>query len=232
MQSSSGVPSKRSSSVPPRPPSVPPRPSSPPAEGARVVTLPDHVRALEIADGARDAMLALLRGIGDGWGKREVAAWLALPYAELTAFAHIDGDDYEIDDSSTFRRLPTKVAPTRLEEVLRAAKEETLATLILAAPPGSDVRFTTRAIAAGHVIRTRDATGRGGWTPVDAPGMLLVDRILSLASADYLMRPADYLGRLSVCGICQAVSFDAQVRERGHCPKHRRSSGKIPVSRR
>jgi hypothetical protein len=231
MQSSSGAPSNRSSSVPPRPPSVPPRPSSPPAEGARIVILPDHFRALEIADGARDAMLALLRGIGEGWAKREVAAWLAMPYAELTAFAEGD-EDFEIDDSSTFRRLPKKVAPARLDEVLRAAKEETLATLILAAPPGSDVRFTTRAMAAGHVVRTRDAVGRGGWAPVDAPGMLLVDRILSLASVDYLMRPADYLGRLSVCGICQAVSFDAQVRERGHCPKHRRSSGKIPVSRR
>src|ERR1700679_383500 len=65
--SSATAPNHRSpSSVPPRPPSVPPRPSSPPAEGARVVTLPDHVRALEIADGSRDAMLALLRGVGDG----------------------------------------------------------------------------------------------------------------------------------------------------------------------
>ena len=196
-----------------------------------MVTLPDHVRALEIADGARDAMLALLGGIGAGWGKREVAEWLAIPYAELTAFAEGD-DDFEIDDSSTFRRLPSKVAPARLEEVLRGAKEETLATLILAAPPGSDVRFTARAMTAGHVVRTRDATGRGGWAPVDAPGMLLVDRILSLASADYLMRPADYLARLSVCGICQAVSFDAQMRVRGHCTRHRRSSGRIPVSRR
>jgi hypothetical protein len=227
---SSGA-SLRSSSVPPRPPSVPPRPSSPPAEGARVVALPDDIRALDVADTARDAMLALLRGIGEGWGKRDVAQWLAVPYAALTAFAEQPDDD-EIEDSDTFRRLPTRVAPERLDEVLRAAKEETLATLILAAPPGSDVRFTTRAVGAGHVVRTRDVTGRGGWAPVDARGMLLVDRILSLASVDYLMRPADYLGRLSVCGICQAVSFDAQVRVRGHCPQHRRSSGKIPVSRR
>jgi hypothetical protein len=193
--------------------------------------LPEPVRTHEIADAARDAMLAILRGIGEGWRKREVAAWLAMPYAELTALAELPEEDFEVDDSSTFRRRPTKVMPARLDEVLRAAKEETLATLILAAPPGSDVRFTTRAIGAGHVVRTRDAFGRGGWTPADVRGMTLVDRILSLASVDYLMRPADYLGRLSVCGVCQAVSFDAQMRVRGHCTKHRKSSGRIPVSR-
>lgn len=172
-------------------------------------------------------MLALLRGVGADWGKREVAEWLAIPYAKVTAFAAVD-----FDDSGAFRRMPTKVGPARLEEVLRSAKEEALATLILAAPPDSDVRFANRAIAAGYVVRTRDATGRNGWAPVDAPGMLLVNRILSLATVDYLMRPADYLALLSVCGICQAVSFDAQVRVRGHCPKHRKSSGKIPVVRR
>jgi hypothetical protein len=123
------------------------------------------------------------------------------------------------------------VRPERLEDVVRAAKEEVLATLILAAPPDSDVRFTHRAITSGHVVRMRDAFGRAGWTPVDAPRMLLADRILSLASVDYLMRPADYLALLSVCGICQAVSFDAQVRVRGHCPQHRKSSRKIPLGR-
>jgi hypothetical protein len=189
--------------------------------------LPEEVRAVAVAEECRDAMLALLRGVGDGWGKREVAEWLAVPYAKATAFAAVD-----FEDSGAFRRPPTKVGPARLEEVLRSAKEEALATLILAAPPDSDVRFSSRAISAGHVVRTRDAAGRNGWAPVDAPGMLLLDRILSLATVDYLMRPADYLALLSVCGICQAVSFDAQVRVRGHCPKHRKSSGKIPVVRR
>jgi hypothetical protein len=53
--------------------------------------------------------------------------------------------------------------------------------------------------------------------------MLFADRILSLVSVDYLMRPADYLALLSVCGLCQEVSFDAQIRVRGHCPAHRAS---------
>jgi hypothetical protein len=62
--------------------------------------------------------------------------------------------------------------------------------------------------------------------------MLLAERIVSLISVDYLMRPADYLALLSVCGVCQAVSFDAQVRVRGHCPQHRASQGKIGIPRR
>ena len=198
-------------------------------DGVRVVALPEDVRALAVAENAREAMLAILRGIGAGWGKRELAGWLAGPYCAVTAFA---ATLEAPEDSTTFRRFPKGVAPARLEGVLRQAKEEVLATLIMAAPPDSDVRFSHRAVSAGYVVRTRDSHGRGGWTPVDAPGMLLADRIVSLVSVDYLMRPADYLALLSVCGICQAVSFDAQVRVRGHCPQHRRSSGKIGVSRR
>ena len=69
--------------------------------------------------------------------------------------------------------------------------------------------------------------GRARVSIVDYLQLLFAERILSLVSVDYLMRPADYLALLSVCGICQAVSFDAQVRVRGHCPAHRKSVGKI-----
>ncbi len=184
--------------------------------------MPDDVRALAVADGARDATLSILRGIDAGWKKRELAEWLAGPYRRLTSFTTVPDVP---EDSRTFRRPPRTLVTLQLEAVLRAAKEEVLATLILAAPPDSDVRFSHRAVTAGHVVRTRDANGRGGWAPVDAPGMLLADRILSLVSVDYLMRPADYLALLSVCGMCQAVSFDAQVRVRGQCAEHRLSAG-------
>jgi hypothetical protein len=170
-------------------------------------------------------MLAILRGIDAGWGKKDLAEWLSGPYRTVTSYAAIQGDAPE--DSSTFRRPPRTLVHARLDAVLKAAKEEVLATLIMAAPPDSDVAFSHRAVGAGYVVRTRDAQGRAGWAPVDAPRMLLPDRILSLVSVDYLMRPADYLALLSVCGMCQAVSFDAQVRVSGHCPKHRRASGVV-----
>jgi hypothetical protein len=188
--------------------------------------LPEEIRALDIADGARESALAILRGIDAGWSKRDVARWLAGPYRTLTSFGTLPPDD-----SSTFRRPAKRLVPAKLEAVLHAAKEDVLATLILAAPPDSDVRFTHRAVNAGYLIRTRDAHGRGGWAPVDSPGMLLADRILSLVSVDYLMRPADYLALLSVCGLCQAVSFDAQVRVRGQCGAHKHSTGKIAIPR-
>jgi hypothetical protein len=198
-------------------------------EGIRVATLPDEVRAVSVADASREAMLTFLRGVDAGWGKRELAHWLAGPYRTVTSFATTTDAP---DNSSTFRRIPTALVPDRLDAVLRAAKEEVLATMILAAPPDSDVRFSHRAVVAGHVIRTRDAQGRAGWAPVDAPRMLLAERIVSLVSVDYLMRPADYLALLSVCGVCQAVSFDAQVRVRGHCTGHRASQGRLGISRR
>jgi hypothetical protein len=187
------------------------------------------VRAVHVADASREALLAFLRGTEAGWGKRELAHWLAGPYRAVTSFAATPDVP---ESSSTFRRPPKTLVPDRLEAVIKLAKEETLATLILAAPPDSDVRFSQRAVLAGHVIRTRDAQGRAGWAPVDAPRMLLTERIVSLVSVDYLMRPADYLALLSVCGMCQAVSFDAQVRVRGHCPAHGPSQRKIAVAAR
>ena len=194
-----------------------------------ITKLPDTVSAMTVASVGRQAFIAFLQGVGGAWEKKDIAAWLRGPYAELTSYTAglLETED---QDSSTFVRI-RNVNAKKLDDVLRAAKEEVLATLLMAAPPDSDVRFADRAIAAGHVSRTRDKNGRGGWAPIDAPGMLLHERVLSLVSVDYLMRPSDYLALLSVCGVCQAVSFDAQMRVRGHCIVHRKSSRKIAVSR-
>lgn len=200
----------------------------------RVVLLPENVSATMVADVSREAMLALVRGAGKGWGKRELAQWLAGPYRLMTAYAAEAPPVVAAPDPHRAARATPRwrvsVSTARLHDVVAAAKEEVLATLLMAAPPDSDVRFAQRAIAKGHVVRSRDRAGRGGWVPVDAKGMLLAERILSLVSVDYLMRPADYLALLSVCGRCEAVSFDAQVRVRGHCAQHRRSSRKIRIS--
>lgn len=197
----------------------------------RIAILPEGTSAMHVADSARQGFLSFVRGAGSKWGKRDIAQWLQGPYRDLTSHTAslVHGDD--LDDSATFVRVQKRVSAVRLDNVLFAAKEEVLATLLMAAPPDSDVRFATRAMTAGHVARTRDAQGRGGWAPVDLPGMLLKDRVLSLVSVDYLMRPADYLALLSVCGICQAVSFDAQSRVSGQCSLHRPSLRKISVKR-
>jgi hypothetical protein len=193
-----------------------------------VVLLPENVTTMMLADVSRQAILSLVSGTGAGWGKRELAQWLAGPYRLLTSYAQ---GIHAVPEPRT-SSIPPSLTPlplARVNDLLGAAKEELLATLLMAAPPDSDVSFADRAIAKGHLVRTRDRGGRGGWAPVDAKGMLLADRLLSLVAVDYLMRPADYLALLSVCGRCQAVSFDAQARVRGHCPSHRRSSRKIRI---
>jgi hypothetical protein len=206
----------------------------PQLDKVRVVDLPSWVSAGIVADVARAALTSFLSGVGlaegEGrWTKRDVAEWLAGPYSALTSYAG------SVDDSSTFKRIAAPVVAQKLEDVLRAAKEEVLATLIMAAPPDNNVQFSHRAIQEGHVVRTRDRQGRSGWAPVDLPGMLLADRVLSMVVVDYLMRPADYLALLSVCGVCQAVSFDAQTRVRGRCLAHgaglRGSVRKLPIPR-
>jgi hypothetical protein len=185
------------------------------------VVLPDNLTTMAIANTCRCAVLAFLAGASD-WGKRDLAEWLHVRYRALTSHAANQGIVTTPDqESGTFSRRPRIADTAKVTDVVHAAKEDLLATLLGLALE-SDERFARHAITAGHVVRTRDRAGRGGWAPVDAPGMRFTDRLLSLLAVDYWMRPADYMALLSVCGACGAVAFDAQARVRGECLAHAR----------
>jgi hypothetical protein len=188
----------------------------------RVVRLPEGTSARAIAEVSREAVVAFTRGAGKAWAKRDLGGWLAGPYRSLTAFAAGDeAPPSRPPSSGKLRAAPRITAAEKIDSLLSGANEEVLATLMMAAPPTLDLGFIERAIRAGHVTRSRDAAGRIGWVPIDMRGMSLADRILSLVTVDYLMRPGDYVALLSVCGVCQVVSFDAQTRMRGRCGAHR-----------
>ena len=101
-----------------------------------------------------------------------------------------------------------------------------LTTLRLAPQNAS---FARSALHAGYVRRSRDTAGRAGYVPVDHERMRLSDRVLSLAAVDYLMRPSDYLALLTVCKVCEKITFDPHTRARGLCHAHAPSLRRIPV---
>ena len=125
-----------------------------------------------------------------------------------------------IAQSRALLRRTTLVTLHRLACIMRESNDQLRRSLAAMAPPASEVTFVRRAVASGHVMRSRDDAGRAGWTPRDALGIRFAERILSLVSVDRLMRPSDYLALFSRCAICETVSFDLRLRPLGLCANH------------
>lgn len=192
-------------------------------EAARV--LPEGVTVDAIATGCREALLQIMAGTD--WGKTELAMWLAGPYRHVTSFS---GQRREQAGPETLRPparvLKSVVRVDAVEELVRTTRERVLVALRGSAPTQAEV---AAAHYSGFVARCRDEAGHAGWMPVDWSGMGLYDRVISLAVADYLVRPADYLGLMSICRVCGALSFDAQCRAQDVCRLHMPSVRRIAL---
>ncbi len=193
--------------------------------------LPDGVAVTDVAARCRGAVLMLLESespVGDHgarqppWGKQELAQWLTGPYRWPTSFAK----PREIGMPPSSRRMPIPV--DRLEELLADTRSEVQAAFARVAE-STDISFSYAAIHGGFIERCQDDQGTKGWVPVDRQGMRLSERAISLIAVDYLVRPGDYLGLISVCKECSRVSFDALCRVKQACHRHRASQERIAI---
>jgi hypothetical protein len=199
-----------------------PRSRRPHPRAASTQLLPEGVLVVDVADGCRTAVLSFLDGVSAGWGKAELAHWLAGPYRSLTSLARHAG----MMDGSPRSRSVTDEASLdvhRLSALVLSVRWTLLAAFEGAISPDNNVSFANAALYAGHVTRCLDGEGRAGWAPFNAPTMRLADRVLSLVAADYLVRPEDYETNLSVCRFCERVSFDLDTKKRGACQAHPRT---------
>lgn len=202
----------------------------------RPIVLPPRVPVGVLADACRSTALSFLRGAGRGWGKRELAAWLAGPYRAVTAVAAADlahADRARAAAARTERaRAAGAVETDRVVDLLERATREGRATLASLCDPDLGVAFAYEALEAGHVHRCVDEAGATGWCPVDLPRLTLRERVASLVAADYLVRAEDYERRLFLCEECGAVRFDAEAVALRLCPEHARPSRvRIPAAR-
>jgi hypothetical protein len=189
------------------------------------VNLSEGVPALAVADGCREAIVSFVIGSATSWGKSGVAVWLAGPYRLLVRHApRVDGPPRKSDMVPA--SLRSQLASQSIEAIVASARQEVVTTLKLAPDNAS---FARSALHAGYVRRSRDTSGRSGYVPVDHERMRLSDRVLSLAAVDYLMRPSDYLALLTVCKVCEKITFDPHTRARGLCHAHAPSLRRIPI---
>lgn len=151
------------------------------------VVVPEPIRVMAVADACRATAFAFVDE-AEGWGKVELARWLAGPYANL--LRHTESLEPE---TSGIVQIP-RIRPLDEQAVQRLvwrAHVEVMETLQNVKTPSEGQTFTLAMISLGKVARFRDATGALGWLPTPR-AKRLAERVLSLVAADYLVRPADY----------------------------------------
>lgn len=197
-------------------------PSAPPAmmydsNVETILTLPEQLDALSVAEACRVTALAFLNE-SQHWGKAELAMWLMGPYGQLTQYT---SPSARRPNGESPRPAPMmrEIDARMVDRVIQNAYEEVMSTLrdLRESEPSTSFAFTM--LAAGFVSRCEDRGHRAGWVPT-TEARRLADRILSLLAVDFLTRPGDYETDFSVCSQCKAIEFDSVARDRGICHRH------------
>ena len=200
---------------------------------SKTVRLVNGFTVDDVAEACRSAAIDFLDGVRDGWGKRELAAWLVGPYHQLSLLrcsadelAFADVVDHSPKSSAPKSESPKSVAERDVEKAMRDARDEVLAIVqrFASGDPSAET-FVWRVRNRGALTRVEDETGATGLVPNEAPTQRLVERILSLIAADYVARPLDYEERVAICSTCKTVTFEADARACGDCGAHRTTNG-------
>lgn len=184
-------------------------------ETQTIFTLPRSLRTLGVTRACRVALLAFSNG-APRWGKHELAAWLAGPYAEITRTSSqlvVGLDRPEVKPGAV-------VDSVRLAVVVNDAIASARELLRTSMHPEGGAVSAWDAWRRGLVVRCEDEALNEGWIPVDVPGSRLRDRILSLWAADYLCTAEEYESYLGLCEVCEVATFDPFLRARGRCKDH------------
>lgn len=138
------------------------------------ILLPGAVRITHAVDAARYALWVFLRMDAQ---PRALEQWLARPYREAMRFG-----------------ASTRALSLGTEETDVSILEAQRATVGVIEAAASGARTLTDLLPSRvHVVRAQDRDGGRGFLPIDVPGASLFDKVLALALADYLTRPADFL---------------------------------------
>jgi hypothetical protein len=173
--------------------------------------LPSEFSPQSFAGACRRAYTQLLSGVGRGWGKPELAAWLKGPYARLA-----------IDEKGSSVPPPSsgEVSQVRVAGLLDAMRVDVLLVLREIMVPEGLAAFAQHSVDTELVARSVDVDGEVAFVPRARARMTFVDRALSLIAVDTLIRPDDYTTQLFVCSRCDMPIFDATARPLGVCPVH------------
>jgi hypothetical protein len=163
---------------------------------------------IDAAEESRRAAAAFVNGAGAGWTPWDLAHWAAGPYRRATNGA---------DQHRVARMLRSVLRDFHPQ--LADARSAVLEILEDLAGPYHRIPFVEWAQARGFVVPCFTARGCG-WLAACPEDATLPCAVASLFVVDYLLRPLDYAGLLSICPRCRAVAFDAAARARRDCGMH------------
>ena len=186
--------------------------------------LSDAFTMSDVAERSREAYLTLMKSAVMPFRDADLAEWLKGPYRRATTPA-----------AAMLSRAPTPFAVSRgsldvhVDVLTLQAREEALEVLRhlkgdgVANESRPDTSITFEALNRGFIVECRDGAGTRGHVPVDAPGMKLYERVLSLIAVDYIARPHDFEERLTLCARCEMPYFEGRhACPRAHTTGHRR----------
>jgi hypothetical protein len=186
-------------------------------------TLP-ALPAIATDRGALVAGVAFVEGVGAGWGRAELSAWieehLVAPGRMLRPATMSEAIVGAIAlDPATSATGPRVATLAELPKLLAVARSRVVVALraFVATPP--DDRFLKAALFAGRVERVR-VGNNNVWLARPREQDHLGDVVLSLFAADVLMQREFHEQNLCVCEVCGRVSFQRAVTTVSGCAEH------------
>lgn len=185
----------------------------------------------DVAAACRSAASDFVRGVRNGWTKRELAAWLVGPYHQISILRY---------SSSALRSMGSRIPFPRssfhgplddrdLVRVMWDAREHVLDVVDRFVMNDSrSESFVWHLRSIGAITRVIDCNGAKGLVPNELAPQHLTDRVLSLVAVDYVSHPLDYEDRVAICRRCSAITFREGARETHDCGAHRMDSGIRP----
>jgi len=170
----------------------------------------------EFATECRRAYLRVVVGAHVGWGKQELAQWLAGAYRRL---AVRDGSSEPPPSIGTGGDVGG-VSDDRIAVILESMRTDVLVVLHELMTPEGITAFTSLALDTDLVARADGDGVTPSVLPRARPRMTLVDRVLSLVAVDVITRPEDFEHSLFVCERCDQPVFDVAQRPQGVCRIH------------
>ncbi|MBX3192949.1 MAG: hypothetical protein KF819_38545 [Labilithrix sp.] len=195
----------------------------------RFCMLPPGTRVRDVADACRSAALGFAWG-AHVWGRRELARWLAGPYATAVAATRPLAMPVSLIPRPIVTRTPRSVSEASVVELVAEAHARLMRTLRTAHDWRTNGELAREMVDAGLVAGVMDDGSAIGYAPINGHRMRLVERVASLFIADYLTRAGDY-ATFEICDECASATFDAY----GHveqCPGAPRSAPRSVLRRR
>lgn len=156
-----------------------------------------------------------------GWSVRGVRDWLL---EHLVKPGHMRPPFVLIEPgagSVTLHEGDAKslTSPANLPRLLAGARIRIISALRGLNASPTDDRFLSAAIFAGRVQRLRTLS-ESHWVPQLEPTAPLSGIVLSLFAVDVLSHRDEYEKRLSVCDVCDRITFQDGALRRTSCPDH------------